>query len=501
MRRLPCRSAASAPGEPIVAASGAVRRLTAEPTGARSDAAGAARTPTLAGPAISGRPWVMVNMIASADGATAARRAVRRPRRSRGSRRVLRAPVAGRRRPRRRVDGAGRGLRAARRSRASRSRWSAARARLDWSSDLFTSGAGLAVLPEDGDDRARADDPRRARRTSTSPAALPASSTGTSCCPRAARRSNGQLAAAGLIDELCLTVAPRLVGGDAKRIVVGPPVDGADRWSWRTCSRRTASCSAATSARPDRRRIRRQALDLPRAIGATVERRRAGRREAGRRRRAGGAARSTTACRPAGRRSAGRRRPPPAAGTGRRSGDGGRYVSERRRGPAGHRDEQHGCRHGGEEHHQPSPPVRRPPWVRGAGGGRAEGGTVVPRDGCHGGLGHVCSSWRTGGGWSNGGLVERVGRTGCSDGGGIVGSRLHASNRRSEPCHERLFAVKPETNNRSGEQMFDIAPNTSTLQACPTSCPAHRGAPVAPVAAAPVGRRRTSPAASARSSR
>jgi len=35
---------------------------------------------------------------------------------------------------------------------------------------------------------------------------------------------NGQLAAAGLLDELCLTLSPRLVGGDAKRILDGPPV-------------------------------------------------------------------------------------------------------------------------------------------------------------------------------------------------------------------------------------------------------------------------------------
>ena len=33
---------------------------------------------------------------------------------------------------------------------------------------------------------------------------------------------NGQLLEAGLVDELCLSVAPRLVGGSAKRIVVGP---------------------------------------------------------------------------------------------------------------------------------------------------------------------------------------------------------------------------------------------------------------------------------------
>ena len=33
---------------------------------------------------------------------------------------------------------------------------------------------------------------------------------------------NGQLAAAGLLDELCLTLSPLLVGGEAKRILAGP---------------------------------------------------------------------------------------------------------------------------------------------------------------------------------------------------------------------------------------------------------------------------------------
>jgi riboflavin biosynthesis pyrimidine reductase len=33
---------------------------------------------------------------------------------------------------------------------------------------------------------------------------------------------NAQLVAAGLLDELCLTLSPRLVGGDAKRILAGP---------------------------------------------------------------------------------------------------------------------------------------------------------------------------------------------------------------------------------------------------------------------------------------
>jgi len=36
---------------------------------------------------------------------------------------------------------------------------------------------------------------------------------------------NGQLAATGLIDELCLSVSPRLVGGDSKRILSGPPLE------------------------------------------------------------------------------------------------------------------------------------------------------------------------------------------------------------------------------------------------------------------------------------
>ncbi|MFC4531857.1 pyrimidine reductase family protein [Sphaerisporangium dianthi] len=35
-------------------------------------------------------------------------------------------------------------------------------------------------------------------------------------------RINGQLAAAGLVDELCLTISPVLTGGDAARILNGP---------------------------------------------------------------------------------------------------------------------------------------------------------------------------------------------------------------------------------------------------------------------------------------
>ncbi|MBA2624775.1 MAG: pyrimidine reductase family protein [Acidimicrobiia bacterium] len=39
---------------------------------------------------------------------------------------------------------------------------------------------------------------------------------------------NRQLVRAGLLDELCLTLAPRLVGGDATRILGGPELEGGD---------------------------------------------------------------------------------------------------------------------------------------------------------------------------------------------------------------------------------------------------------------------------------
>ena len=42
---------------------------------------------------------------------------------------------------------------------------------------------------------------------------------------------NGQLLAASLVDELCLTLAPRLVGGDARRIVTGGETLDGGPWS------------------------------------------------------------------------------------------------------------------------------------------------------------------------------------------------------------------------------------------------------------------------------
>ena len=41
---------------------------------------------------------------------------------------------------------------------------------------------------------------------------------------------NGQLAAAGLLDELCLTLLPLLAGGEAKRILAGPALPSGPGW-------------------------------------------------------------------------------------------------------------------------------------------------------------------------------------------------------------------------------------------------------------------------------
>jgi riboflavin biosynthesis pyrimidine reductase len=45
---------------------------------------------------------------------------------------------------------------------------------------------------------------------------------------------NGQLAAAGLLDELCLTLSPLLAGGGAKRILAGPDLVAGPGWVLRS---------------------------------------------------------------------------------------------------------------------------------------------------------------------------------------------------------------------------------------------------------------------------
>ena len=62
---------------------------------------------------------------------------------------------------------------------------------------------------------------------------------------------NGQLAAAGLLDELCLTLSPLLVGGEAKRILAGPdlglPGGRARAGASDRSASRTGSCSSGTA--------------------------------------------------------------------------------------------------------------------------------------------------------------------------------------------------------------------------------------------------------------
>ena len=49
------------------------------------------------------------------------------------------------------------------------------------------------------------------------------------CSARADPHLLHDLLAEGVVDELCATVTPRLVGGDHPRILDGPPVDVAMR--------------------------------------------------------------------------------------------------------------------------------------------------------------------------------------------------------------------------------------------------------------------------------
>ena len=202
-----------------MAASTAVRRLLPDPAdldpSELADAYADARRARH-----SGRPWVVVNMIASADGATTVEglsgglggpgdRAVFSVLRALADVVLVGASTV-------RAEHYGPPRKAGQKvAVVSRS------ARLDWTADLFTSGAAIAVLPEDGD--AVPVPTIRGGRGNVDLAAILRQLDGQVVLAEGGPTLNGQLAAAGLIDELCVTVAPRLLGGGAKRIVVGPP--------------------------------------------------------------------------------------------------------------------------------------------------------------------------------------------------------------------------------------------------------------------------------------
>jgi riboflavin biosynthesis pyrimidine reductase len=116
--------------------------------------------------------------------------------------------------------------------------------RLDWDSPFFTAAAARPIVVT------VAEAPARERKKAVDVADVIIAGEGDVDLPAAlgalAERGyvrvlaeggpslNGQLVAAGLLDELCLTLSPLLVGGDAKRILAGPILPGAQRWRLRS---------------------------------------------------------------------------------------------------------------------------------------------------------------------------------------------------------------------------------------------------------------------------
>lgn len=106
---------------------------------------------------------------------------------------------------------------------------------LDWTSPFFTEASvrPIVVTTDDADDAAC--------KRATAHAELITAGVGTvdldhalvqlaaggarSVLVEGGPRLNAELAAAGRVDELCLTVSPRLVGGDGPRLLGGPELD------------------------------------------------------------------------------------------------------------------------------------------------------------------------------------------------------------------------------------------------------------------------------------
>ena len=58
---------------------------------------------------------------------------------------------------------------------------------------------------------------------------------------------NGELARAGLLDELCVSLSPLLASGDAKRIIAGSTLEELTRLRLHSICERTTTCSCATA--------------------------------------------------------------------------------------------------------------------------------------------------------------------------------------------------------------------------------------------------------------
>ncbi|MBK9178845.1 MAG: dihydrofolate reductase family protein [Acidimicrobiales bacterium] len=180
-----------------------------------------------------GRPWVLVNMVASLDGASAvagrsgglggpADRAVFRALRSLADVVLVGAGTAnaeGYRPARPGPDG-----------RRPRLAVVSGRLSVDWSLPMFTDDPLPYLVTTDGAavPNAAPVEVIRAGATgvdcSLALAALLDRGVGIVLC-EGGPTLNGQLAAAGLVDEWCITVAPLVAGGDAPRVVRGPPID------------------------------------------------------------------------------------------------------------------------------------------------------------------------------------------------------------------------------------------------------------------------------------
>jgi riboflavin biosynthesis pyrimidine reductase len=97
---------------------------------------------------------------------------------------------------------------------------------LDWDSALFTSGAGFVITTESASD-VPVDSVRAGKDELDLPAAL-SQLDATYVHAEGGPRLNGSLFAAGLVREVNVTTAPRLVGGDGQRLVVGAPAAPTD---------------------------------------------------------------------------------------------------------------------------------------------------------------------------------------------------------------------------------------------------------------------------------